>query len=212
MHKIFKMELREKILKRISEKFRRMGIKSITMDSLASELGMSKRTLYEMFRQKDDLVLEAIRYMIVKENDEMLKIIEQSSHVVEALYFIMKGKKEMRETFSDSFQKDIKKYLPAIQESLFADRQKLQKYSASFVLLEKGKKAAIFRPEINIELVDSFIQEMIIIIHSSSRIKAIKPNETEILHHIFIPYFRGLCTGKGLELMDKFFVEINEIK
>ena len=46
MHKIFKMELREKILKRISEKFRRMGIKSITMDSLASELGMSKRTLY----------------------------------------------------------------------------------------------------------------------------------------------------------------------
>lgn len=159
MHKIFKMELREKILKRISEKFRRMGIKSITMDSLASELGMSKRTLYEMFRQKDDLVLEAIRYMIVKENDEMLKIIEQSSHVVEALYFIMKGKKEMRETFSDSFQKDIKKYLPAIQESLFADRQKLQKYSASFVLLEKGKKAAIFRPEINIELVDSFIQK-----------------------------------------------------
>lgn len=206
------MELREKILKHASEKFRLMGIKSITMDSLAGELGMSKRTLYEIFRQKDDLVIESIRAMIISDNNEMLKIIEQSVHVVEALYFIMKRQKELRDTYSASFQEDIKKYLPAIQESLFADRQKLQKYSASFVLLERGKKAAIFRPEINVELVDSFIQEMLTIIHNSARILALKPAESEMLNNIFIPYFRGLCTNKGVELMDKFFVEINENK
>ncbi len=203
------MEIREKVLQRASEMFRTMGVKNITMDNLAADLGMSKRTIYEMFDQKERLVMESIHYMILEENAELRKIIDSSEHVVEALFYIIRRKKEHRRTYPHVFVEDIKKYLPKVQALFFSNHEDLKKYSASYILLERGMNEGIFRKDIKIELVDNFLQEIISLIHNSQRILALKPKDSELLNSIFIPYFRGLCTTKGLNLMTKFFEELN---
>jgi len=79
------MDVRERIIQRALEQFMTMGIRKVTMDSLASDLNISKRTIYEKFRDKDTLVIECIRHMILSNNDELLDIIEKSANVIEAL-------------------------------------------------------------------------------------------------------------------------------
>jgi len=204
------METREKVLRYASERFMEIGIRNVTMDELAADLGMSKRTIYELFGQKDKLVLESIHYMIINEHLEMKRVIEESEHVVEALFLILRRKKEVSRSYPKVFIEDIKKYLPKVHALFYADRDALKKYSSSFVLLEKGKREKIFRQDLNIELIDNFLQEMISIIHNSQRILSFQPSDTDLLHNIFIPYFRGICTAKGLQLMDKFFENQNE--
>jgi AcrR family transcriptional regulator len=80
------METKERILIKAGELFRGLRIKNVTMDSLASDLGISKRTIYECFSHKDDLVISTMLYYIQNENEELSKIVNESKHVVEATY------------------------------------------------------------------------------------------------------------------------------
>ncbi|MBK9290524.1 MAG: TetR/AcrR family transcriptional regulator [Bacteroidetes bacterium] len=205
------MEAREKVINRACELFPVVGIRNVTMDGLAADLGMSKRTIYELFGQKDNLVLETFRQMITRENNEMLQIISDSEHVVEALFRIMKHKRDKRLSVSPLFIEDIGKYIDRIQEMFYTDNSDLSRYSASFVLLREGMSQGIFRSEINIAIVDNFIHEMMNVIHVSTRIKALNPGDHELLVNIFIPYFRGICTERGVKLMDEFFSASNII-
>lgn len=203
--KNFTVEAKEKVLRYASERFVAIGIRNVTMDELAADLGMSKRTIYELFGQKDKLVLESIHFMIMNEHLHMKQVIEESDHVVEALFLILRRKKEVSRSYPKVFIEDIKKYLPRVHAMFYADREALKKYSASFILLEKGIREKIFRQDLHVELVDNFLQEMISLIHNSPRILSFQPTDTDLLNNIFIPYFRGICTTKGLQLMDKFF-------
>ncbi|MGB4204082.1 MAG: TetR/AcrR family transcriptional regulator [Bacteroidales bacterium] len=62
------METRERILAKASEMLTSLGVRNVTMDALSASLGMSKRTIYEHFRDKEELVIESIRYMITEHN------------------------------------------------------------------------------------------------------------------------------------------------
>lgn len=199
------MDTRARILEKASEMFLSMGIRSVTMDAIASELGISKRTIYELFHDKDDLVVQALRQMIISHNNEMLGIITGSDNVIEAIVLIMRMESQKRMHFTKVFAEDIKKYYPVVYTSFYSCKESLKEFSASYRLLEKGIKEGIFRKGLRINLVDNFLHEVINLMHNSERIRMMNPQGAEVLDNIFLPYFRGLCTRKGLELMDKYF-------
>lgn len=205
------METREKILAKASEMFLSVGVKNVTMDSIASELGISKRTIYELFKDKDDLVVQSLREMIIRNNHQMLGIISKTDHVIEAIFLIMKLEAERRNQFTKVFIDDVKKYFPAVNALLFACKENLKEFSASYALFEKGIREHIFRSDLKIELVDNFLHELIGMLHTSDRLRALNPEKQEILNNIFLPYFRGICTRKGTDLMDKYFENLNEL-
>lgn len=210
MSEIIQMDTRERILHRAKELFFAFGIRNVTMDALATDLGVSKRTIYEIFQDKDDLVLESIRLMIEEDNKELLQIIEDSEHVIEALFNIIRQQRTRRAGYAMAFLADVKKYFPVVQATFYVCKKDLKKFSASYILLERGIKEGIFRKDLMIEMVDNYLHEMVTIIHQSERIRSLKVNELDIINNIFIPYFRGICTPKGLALMDQFFKGINE--
>ncbi len=199
------MDTRARILEKASEMFLSMGIRSVTMDAIASELGISKRTIYELFHDKDDLVVQALRQMIINHNNEMLGIITGSDNVIEAIVLIMRMESQRRMHFTKVFSEDIKKYYPVVYTSFYSCKESLKEFSASYRLLEKGIKEGIFRKGLRIDLVDNFLHEVINLMHNSERIRMMNPQGPEVLDNIFLPYFRGLCTQRGLELMDKYF-------
>lgn len=199
------MDNKEKILIHASELFVARGIRNVTMDMIASDLSVSKRTIYELFSDKDTLVIECIRRMIINDNEELLEIIRTADNVVEALLRIIRHQKDKVESYPAIFIEDFKRYFPVIQASFYSCKSDLKKFSASYTLLERGMREGIFRKELKIEMVDNFIHEMISLIHSSTRIRSLKAADDDILNNIFIPYFRGICTPRGISLMDQFF-------
>jgi AcrR family transcriptional regulator len=201
------MDLNEKILSKASEMFLSFGVKYVTMDALSGELGISKRTLYEHFRDKDDLVIQCVRYMLLKDNEQLLEIIDASEHVIEALFNILRYQEGRRKHFPKVFLEDIKKYYEQVNATFYSCREDLKKFSASFVLIDKGMKQGIFRKELRTELVDTFLHETISMLHQSNRIHMLKPEPKEVLHTIFLPYFRGISTAKGLALLETYFSE-----
>lgn len=78
-------------------------------------------------------------------------------------------------------------------------------------LVGEGNKGRVFREELNIDLVDTFILEMIIMFHSSHALKMMKMTRKEALENIFMPYFRGISTPTGVGLIDMYVLKINEI-
>lgn len=201
------MDNRNKVIQKAGELFLTMGIRNITMDYLAIELGMSKRTLYEFFGQKDTLVIEALHEIFRQENEELRRIIVDSDNVVEALFKIIRRKKELHTSLPRVFVEDAAKYMPKMRECLFNDKDSLRLNSLSFLMLERGVKEGVFRKELDIMIVDQFILDMIQLIHSHSRIAVNNLSIDELLNNILMPYLRGLSTPKGLALINNFFEE-----
>lgn len=205
------METKERIKEKAIELFLTIGVKNVTMDSMAADLGILKRTIYELFKDKDDLIVQSLREMIIRNNREMLEIISEASHVIEAIFLIMKKETERRVQMPRIFVEDIKKYYSAVNASFYNCEENLKELSASYTLLEKGIADGIFRTDIKIDLVDNFLHEVIGLIHTSDRIRALQPEKADILKSIFLPYFRGICTRKGTDLMEKYFDNLNEL-
>lgn len=204
------MEAREKILDKAIELFLNLGVRNVTMDSIAAESGVSKRTIYELFKDKDDLVVQSLREMIIRHNQDMLGIISEAGNVIEAIFMIMKMEAQRRGSFARVFTEDIKKYFPVVNASLYSCKKSLKEFSASFTLLEKGIREGIFRKDMRLDLVDNFLHELIGLMHNSDRLRMLQPTGEEVLSNIFLPYFRGICTPEGVILMDKYTENIND--
>ena len=84
------MDNREKIIVKADELFRLYGIKSVTMDEIARELGISKKTIYQFFKDKDEVVQEATKYLLECDYREYETIHQQASNSIEELFLISK--------------------------------------------------------------------------------------------------------------------------
>lgn len=203
------MSQQTKIIEVAIEAFRTKGIKSVTMDSIAQTAGVSKRTIYELFKDKDTLVVQALGQMIIQQNQEFVEILGNTENVIEALFNILEREALRRTEMSPSLVDDIKKYFHLVNAEFFSDHEKMCEYSPSFTFLQKGIDQGIFRKDLKLEFVDNFLHEIIGLIHTSNRIRQLNPSKDDFVHNIFMPYIRGLCTEKGLKLMKKYF-DVNQ--
>ncbi len=206
------MDTKERILNRTGELFQMMGMKSLTMDFIAVDLGISKRTIYELFRDKDELLLQAIKYWVMSNNTRMLQIMNQTENVIEAIFVMIEHQQRQMASYNPVILEDLKKYFIRLNALIYANREKCREFSVSYTLLEKGKKEDIFRKELKIDIVDNFIHELINLFHNSEGIRLMQMNQKDALDNIFLPYFRGICTRKGQELMDSYINKTGIIK
>ena len=103
------MEVKDRIVAESGLLFVKYGIKSMTMDALAEELGISKRTIYERFKDKDTLLLEVITYYKNQTSEEAHKLIDQSDNAIEALFRIIKLTVSQMQRVSPAFFNDFRK-------------------------------------------------------------------------------------------------------
>lgn len=147
--------MQENILKKASELFYRAGIKSVSVDDICHELGMSKKTFYVYFTGKDDLVEQMLRRNHEKLHQRSIQTMQENS-----LVEIMRGFTEQMRNGQDvrhipQLVYDLQKYYPQLFESyqrhVFSDQKALlQEY------IQKGIEEGIFRSNIDAETV-SFV-------------------------------------------------------
>jgi TetR/AcrR family transcriptional regulator, cholesterol catabolism regulator len=200
----FIVDTKERILSRTFELFRMMGMKSLTMDFIAMDLGISKRTIYELFRDKDELLMQTIEYWIKANNIRLMQIIDQTDNVVEAIFVIIDQQHKQITSQNLIIFEDLKKFFVRLKASYYANREKCREFSVSYALLERGKREGIFREELKIDVVDTFIFELVNLFHNSEGIRLMQLNRKEALENIFLPYFRGICTNEGQKLIDSY--------
>jgi TetR/AcrR family transcriptional regulator, cholesterol catabolism regulator len=207
---IIMLTAQEKIINAAIEAFQVYGIKSVTMDSIAQAAGVSKRTVYELFADKDALAVATIKQMIIENNKQIIELIGNTENVIEALFLAMESESKRRSSISPAFQTDMMKYHSEVTAEFLADRDKMCEFSAGFTFLQKGIEQGVIRKDLKLEIVDTFLHDMIGVVHQSQRLKLLNPVKEDIINNIFLPYFRGICTRKGLSLMDKYFENLAE--
>jgi AcrR family transcriptional regulator len=198
------MEPKEKILARTGELFRMMGMKALTMDRVAADLGVSKRTIYEFFGDKEALMLASFDYMIKKNNQHLIEVASKSPNVIEAIFVIAEIQHRQMVTSNPIIFDDLKRFFVKLNASYYNNREKCREFSVVFNLLERGKREGVFREELKIDIVDTFMMELIMFFHVSEAMKSMKLSQEEAVLNIFMPYLRGLCTARGLELLEQY--------
>ena len=194
------MEVKDRILIESGLLFAKYGIRSMTMDSLAEEMGISKRTIYERFKDKDTLLKEVIRYYKSQTQEEAHKLIDQSDNAIEALFRIIKMTVGQMMRMSPAFFHDFKKYHQKVFKE-FAEPGEIRDFSITSKLLETGIEQGVFRDDINIDIVNQTLHTLFDLFGHDSRLVEAGFNRKDLFDQILVPFFRGISTKKGRKLL-----------
>lgn len=195
-------ELRERIVETAVEAFTTHGIKCITMDDIATSLGISKRTLYEVFSDKETLLEECILKK-QQEADAFLKeVLANSKNVLEVL---LKGYQHSIEAFhatNKNFFEDIKKY-PKAYELLTRRRDQDSEETVNF--FKEGVSQGIFRGDVNFAIVSMLVRKQIDLLMNTDVCK--EHSFLEVYESIMFTFLRGISTEKGAQELEAFICE-----
>lgn len=201
-HPVFRPELRERIIETAVEAFTIHGIKSITMDDIANSLGISKRTLYEFFSDKETLLEECI-LRGQKEADEFVKeVLATAENVLEVLLKCYLRSIEKFHATNKKFFEDIKKY-PKAYELLRSRSDQDSEETIQF--FKDGVKQGIFRADVNFAIVNLLVREQIDLLMNTDICK--RYSFLEVYESIMFTYLRGISTEKGAQELEAFIQE-----
>lgn len=192
-------DLREKIIIAAGEHFAKEGIRSVTMDDIAASFGISKRTLYELFSDKEALLIECIRRDIKTEEIYMR---EQTSNSVNVLEVLLKRYQRSIERFhatNKRFFDDIKKY-PRAYEQLRNGNNRTTEDAVNF--FKEGVRQGYFREDVNFPIVNSLLRAQIDILMESDICKTYP--FLDVYESIMFTFLRGISTPKGSEELERF--------
>ena len=195
-------ELRERIIAKATEAFTASGIKCITMDDVAAALGISKRTLYEVFADKETLLTECI-VCIQQERDKYLQeIYERSENVLEVILAVFQKTIEVFHRTNKRFFEDIKKY-PKVYEMMQNRREIDSENTIKF--FKSGVEQGIFRSDVNFEIVNMLVREQFDVL-LNTKICDEYPF-IDVYESIMFTYIRGISTEKGAKVLEDFIQE-----
>ena len=198
------MDIREHIIETATSLFYSRGCKAVTMDEIASEAGISKRTLYEQFSDKEALLEAGIQWWNKKGQKVMEAITKEAENTLDVLLKIHHYQSEQMVKMSIDLVSDIKKYYPQVfKNTILASREQHRARSKAFLL--RGQAEGIFRDDINIDLINDLFEMMFFFIHDKNRALVQQYSYEEFFRCTTICYIRGISTEKGLNYIDKHY-------
>ncbi|MEQ6119566.1 TetR/AcrR family transcriptional regulator [Reichenbachiella sp. MALMAid0571] len=195
------MNVAENILEKADALFNKYGIRSISMDEIARELGISKKTIYQYFKDKDDMVYQITRNTIEKDKSEFEAAMKQSGNLVSALVQMSKCLRENFNKINPSLIFDVQKYHPQ-SWSMWMDYKNDFIFNTILNTIEKGKTEGIFRQEINAEILAKFRIEQVQMSFDEKIFPRNKFDFKEVQLALFDHFVHGVLTPKGLKIYD----------
>ncbi|HLP71658.1 MAG TPA: TetR/AcrR family transcriptional regulator [Bacteroidales bacterium] len=195
------MDTRDKIIEEAAYMFRTYGIRAVTMDMLAGEMGISKRTIYEIFRDKDELLQGVMKWMAFKQVELTDKYLQNSANVIEAIFGIMDNMMDHIKKMSPAFRLDMKRYHHDLIRKL-RENNELPVNDMREILL-RGISEGVFRSDLDVDITDKCITGMTRMSSDKEAFSEDFENE-EVARDFFINYLRGISTRKGLDLIDQY--------
>lgn len=198
-----------KLLDSIMPVIMKNGLKGTTMDSIASKLQMSKRTLYEIFGSKEEMFRELHKYFHNRIAIALAKIFETSGNVMEAIIKCFLYNRDLMSNVSAQFIRDLEQF--ATQTQLISEDQRRHHYQNLFEVLQQGIKEGYFRKDLNLQVHCKMVS---IQMESLKRTEELFPEDITLLDvydSIIIGFLRSISSSKGLEELDKYLPSLSAI-
>ena len=199
----YRVSLRERIIEKAMQDFSMHGIRAVKMDDLANELGISKRTLYEIFKDKETLLFEGMKVYGDRKHEYLHSYAEdERHHVIDIIMEAYHMKVEEVRAVNPDFYLDLMKY-PRLAQYMKEAQQKSREGFLAF--MKRGVDDGYFRPDVNYELVPHIFDALGQYILTNSLVQ--QYSVEELFSNCFLIALRGFCTDKGLHTIDKLIEE-----
>ncbi|MDR0790738.1 MAG: TetR/AcrR family transcriptional regulator [Bacteroidales bacterium] len=205
------MTLQEKIILEMGRQLATKGCRAITMDEIAQNTGISKRTLYENFTDKESLIEQCLLFYVDKIVEDTNKTINEAENSLDAILKIIYNKSEFARRFGYTALADIKKYYPAVFHTIFEKRNWDKEKNSPKVLFAKAIEEGLIISYINLDFIMNMLE---LNVHSAMRDEYLERNNfytqkvIAYLHILII--LRGIATIKGVEFIDNFSTKIRD--
>lgn len=197
------MEMQERIRQKADELFRRYGIRSVTMDEIAAQLGISKKTIYQFYADKDQLV-EAVAQDEIRHSQECCQRDQSASaNAIEEIFRVMEFVETTFRNMNPSMLYDLEKYHPSGYKKFLEHKNRFL-YDMVRTNLERGIREELYRPEINVEIITRFRLESMMLALNTDLFPPSKFNQVELQREIMEHFLYGVATLKGYKLILKY--------
>lgn len=196
------------ILEQAVSLFIQFGIKSMTMDEIARQLGISKKTLYQHVENKNDLVKKAVEMKISAEQSCLCDIYKENGNAIDELMEMTEFVKSNMKEVHPSILFDMQKYHPEAWK-LIEDHKKGFVFQCIKDNLEKGVDSGIYRDNLHPEIIAAFYLSMMNTIFEKASFQESKYEHGEIHEQMMRYHIRGIANEKGRAYLKEKFKNNN---
>src|ERR1700742_1912658 len=197
------MSQTERIVSGSSDLFLQAGIKSVTMDDIARHLGMSKKTIYQFFKDKNELVIALVKKKLKDDEEQMNAIISSAGNVIEEMINMMKCSEEIFSRINPIVIHDMQKYHPDAWKQF-------QDFKAGVVirtleeLLTKGIKQGYIRPDIDVKIMARMRVNQVELGFNPAVFPVAEFSAWKVQYQFLEHFNYGICTLKGYKLLNQY--------
>lgn len=197
------METRDRILIKAEALFRSYGIRAVTLDEIANSLGISKKTIYQFFEDKDALVDEIMMAEFSKTNSDCEHCSSSAKNAVEEIFLMMQHLDEDFRNLNPLILHDLKKFHhnTFIKFNQYMHENMIIMIAAN---LKRGIEEGIYRADFDIETIARFRMASVWLMFDQEIFPANKFNLVKISHEVMELFLYGLVNPKGYKLIEKY--------
>lgn len=199
------MVIKEQIMLTAFDLFSEHGIKNVSMDDIAHNASISKRTLYELFEDKETLLTECINLSYTKMRLSMKRLESEPITALEVALLFYEELMRRPRWFNRKFYDDLKRYPKALQKT---EEEKSRFLKKCIKLLSRGAKEGVFQPNINFEIVALLAKEQAKMIRPSKALS--NHSVSEVFNTILYTFLRGISTKKGIAILDRYLLKYKQ--
>ena len=201
------LTIKDRILKGAEELFIRYSVRSVTMEEIARHLGISKKTLYQHFADKDDIVSSATEQHISKRCMEFDEIQAKSKDAIQEMVLLSRRMRENIKNANPSMLYDIQKYHPKAWSAWIDYRNKFIRASMERNLVD-GIAHGYYRSELDPKIIATIRMEMIQIGFDEQVFPRDEFNTSDVQMQLLDHFTHGILTEKGLKKYNKYQEEL----
>ncbi len=201
------------ILSKVRELYMKYGIKSITMDDVARELGISKKTLYQFVTDKDELVGKFIDNEVEIRQEQICRCFGTGLNAIEELLEISAFMNRMMKDQNPATEHDLKKYYPHHFHRIVTIRRE-RMYDYIILNLKKGKEEGLYRSDLDEEVIAKLYLSRAENIHNNELFTVEEYTSSRLFTELLTYHIRGISTEKGISELERKLIELenNKIK
>lgn len=196
----YRFQLRTKVVNTAMQLFAQRGIRAVKMDDISNELGISKRTLYELYDNKSDLLFEGMKRWKAQKDDYLSKLMDESHNVMDIIFAAYQDQLDVARCTNPAFFEDLEKF-PEVLDYFRKDRETMNANYIDF--FQQGINQGFFQPNTNLELLATLFDAVYSCIMKQQLYK--RYSAQELSKNMPFVLLKGVSTEKGRQAIDKFF-------
>lgn len=200
------MSTEKNILEGAKNLFMQFGLKSITMDDIARKVGVSKKTIYQFFSDKNSIVFKSVHEHFSDHRKDIENVLSNSKDAIEAIYNMSKCMKVQVEAINPTVLYDLQRYFPKAYKRFLEFKNTFMKERMTRII-EDGIAAGYFRKEINSEILIIQRIEQVQLAFNNEIYPRDKFDFKEIHEQLFDHFLHGILTEKGKEKYNQYLNE-----